>query len=228
MNDTNFIFGGITNANPNLYARLFDENGINTVSNGIGHDMAIAILDEESLNPIIILNDFYESDIDSYKSGVIDYPFANLSEGKHSLRLKVWDVYNNSAEKSLDFIVISSDNLSIQNLLKLHPNPVLDYTNFYFEHNQNNISIQVNLLIMDMQGRIVNQIDQNIFSNGFRYGPIRWNVYSEKNIKLNPGVYVYSLNATLPNGDKANSSGRLILLRLNYSLLTLNVIIFVN
>ena len=57
-----------------LCAKLYDENGINTVSNGIGHDM-LAVIDEESSNPIV-LNDFYESDIDSYKSGIIDYPFA--------------------------------------------------------------------------------------------------------------------------------------------------------
>ena len=83
MNDTNFIFGGITDANPSLYAMLYDESGINTVSNGIGHDM-LAIIDEESSNPIE-LNDFYESDINSYKSGIIDYPFNTLSEGKHTL-----------------------------------------------------------------------------------------------------------------------------------------------
>ena len=43
MNDTNFVFGGITDNNPSLYAKLFDESGINTVGNGIGHDMLAII-----------------------------------------------------------------------------------------------------------------------------------------------------------------------------------------
>ena len=209
MNDTNFVVGGITDANPSLYALLYDENGINTVSNGIGHDM-LAILDEESANPIV-LNDFYESDVNSYKSGVIDYPFNTLSEGKHTLRVKVWDVYNNSAESTTEFVVLPSDNLSIQNLLN-YPNPVVDFTSFYFEHNQKNEEMEVILQIMDLQGRIVKRIEQNIIPNGYRYGPISWDGNSEHGAELNTGVYIYSLLARLSNGKTAKNSGRLILI----------------
>ena len=102
MNDTNFIFGGITDANPSLYAMLYDESGINTVVM-VSDMICWLLLDEESSNPIE-LNDFYESDIDSYKSGIIDYPFSTLSEGKHSLTVKVWDVHNNSAEGVTEFV----------------------------------------------------------------------------------------------------------------------------
>ena len=209
MNDTNFIFGGITDANPSLYALLYDENGINTVSNGIGHDM-LAVLDGESSNPIV-LNDFYESDIDSYKSGVIDYPFNTLSEGKHTLRLKVWDVYNNSSESTTEFVVLSSNNLSIQNLIN-YPNPVVDFTSFYFEHNQNDEEMEVTLQIMDLQGRVVKELKQKIIPNGYRYGPIFWDAKSDRGAELNSGVYVYSLLARLSNGKTANNSGRLILI----------------
>ena len=209
MNDTNFIFGGITDANPSLYAILYDESGINTVSNGIGHDM-LAVIDEESSNPIE-LNDFYESDINSYKSGIIDYPFSTLSEGKHSLTVKVWDVHNNSAEGVTEFVVLSSNNLTIQNLLN-YPNPVFDFTSFYFEHNQNNEDMKVVLQIMDIQGRVVKEIKEDITPNGYRYGPIQWDGKSESGAKLNPGVYVYSLIASLSNGKTTNNSGRLILI----------------
>ena len=94
---------------------MYDESGINTVGNGIGHDM-LAIIDEESSNPIV-LNDFYESNINSYKSGTINYPLSTLSEGKHSLTVKVWDVHNNSSEGVTEFVVLSSDNLTIFNWL---------------------------------------------------------------------------------------------------------------
>ena len=209
MNDTNFIFGGITDANPSLFAKLYDESGINTVSNGIGHDM-LAIIDEESSNPIV-LNDFYESDINSYKSGIIDYPFSTLSEGKHSLTVKVWDVHNNSAEGVTEFVVLSSNNLTIQNLLN-YPNPVVDFTSFYFEHNQNNEQMKVVLQIIDLQGRVVKEIKEDITPNGYRYGPIQWDGKSESGDKLNAGVYVYSLIASLSNGKTTNNSGRLILI----------------
>ncbi|MDA9898281.1 type IX secretion system sortase PorU [Flavobacteriales bacterium] len=209
MNDTNFIMGGVTNANPSIHALLFDENGINTVSNGIGHEM-LAILDGETSSPII-LNDFYESNTDSYKSGVINYPFNTLPEGKHSLRVKIWDVHNNSAESTTEFVVMPSNNLTIQNLLN-YPNPVADFTSFYFEHNQNNEPMQITLCIMDLQGRRVNEIKQNIVPNGYRYGPITWNGTSQNGSKLKAGIYVYSMIASLSNGKTASNSGRLILI----------------
>ena len=104
MNDTNFISGGITDANPSLYALLYDESGINTTGNGIGHNM-LAVLDEATANPIV-LNDFYESDINSYKSGIIEYPFLS-SARNHNLSQGL-DVQNNSSEEDIQFFVTSS------------------------------------------------------------------------------------------------------------------------
>ena len=69
MNDENFVNGGTTNETPSLLAKLFDENGINTVGSGIGHDLT-AVLDENTENAIV-LNDFYEADLNTYKSGIV-------------------------------------------------------------------------------------------------------------------------------------------------------------
>ena len=209
MNDTNFVFGGITDNNPSLYAVLFDDSGINTVGNGIGHDM-LAILDEESANPIV-LNDFYESDINSFRRGIINYPFNTLSDGKHTLTVRVWDVHNNSSQETLEFVVISSNNLTIQNLLN-YPNPVVDYTSFYFDHNQNNEEMSIVLKILDLKGNIVKEIKDNIIPNGYKYGPIQWNGKSDSGAKLKPGMYIFSLFASLKNGEISNNSGRLILI----------------
>ena len=73
----------MTNESPTLLAKIFDENGINTVGNGIGHDIT-AVLDGNTSNPII-LNDYYESDIDSYQSGKVNFELSDLSEGEHRL-----------------------------------------------------------------------------------------------------------------------------------------------
>src|SRR5690606_3513489 len=76
LNDENFVDGGLTDENPILIAKLFDENGINTVGNGIGHDIT-AIIDEESASPIV-LNDYYNADLDTYQSGSLRYNLKNL------------------------------------------------------------------------------------------------------------------------------------------------------
>jgi len=38
----------------------------------------------------IVLNKFYESNKDDYKSGELRYPLNNLELGPHSLKLKAW------------------------------------------------------------------------------------------------------------------------------------------
>ena len=103
LNDSTFVFGGMTDENPVLLAFIRDRNGINTTGNGIGHDI-VAVLDRETNNSIV-LNDDYESDLDSYQSGTIEYAFKDLSEGRHTLELTVWDTYNNSAKAYIEFVV---------------------------------------------------------------------------------------------------------------------------
>ena len=39
MNDTTFVYGGLTDQSPSLYARIVDSSGVSTVGNGIGHDI---------------------------------------------------------------------------------------------------------------------------------------------------------------------------------------------
>ena len=126
------------------------------------------------------------------------------------MTVKVWDVHNNSSEGFTEFVVLSSDNLTIQNLLNF-PNPMVDFTSFYFEHNQNNEEMKVLLQIIDLQGRVVKEIKEDITPNGYRYGPIKWDGKSNSGVKLNEGMYVYSLIASLSNGKTTNNSGRLIL-----------------
>ncbi len=56
MNDDSFVSGGITDENPDLFAKVFDENGINMVGNGVGHNIEAVI--DENTSESIILNDF--------------------------------------------------------------------------------------------------------------------------------------------------------------------------
>ena len=57
LNDENFVSGGISNSTPLLIVSVFDENGINTVGNGIGHDIELVI--DNDLSNSVILNNYY-------------------------------------------------------------------------------------------------------------------------------------------------------------------------
>jgi hypothetical protein len=210
MNDESFVSGGITNENPKLYAILSDSSGINTVGNGIGHDIT-AILDDNSSN-LLLLNDYYESDIDDFQKGKIEYLFDELENGNHTLKVKVWDVYNNSSEKDIEFIVAESENLAIKNLLN-YPNPFTESTSFYFDHNRLNEDLDVLIQIFTISGKLVKTINTIINSNGFRSDPIYWNGLDDFGDNIGRGVYVYQIKVRSSDGETVKKIEKLVILK---------------
>lgn len=210
MNNEQFVSGGTTDESPNLFARVFDENGINTVGNGIGHDIT-AILDENTSNSII-LNNYYESDLDTYKSGEIRYAFSNLENGEHTLSLKVWDVHNNSNEKTIDFIVAESSDLALEHVLN-YPNPFTTNTTFYFEHNQICQTLDVQIQIYTISGKLVKSFDETVFTEGYRIEGINWDGRDQYGDQLGKGVYVYNVNVQSPDGLNSKKTEKLVILK---------------
>lgn len=210
MNDINFKDGGITDENPVLLAFISDENGINTVGSGIGHDI-VAILDDNSNNPLI-LNNYYKSDLNTYRSGTLTYPLFNLEEGEHEIRLTAWDVYNNSASSKLKFTVKNSSSFIISNL-RNYPNPFNDKTYFIFEHNQSEQEMHVEIRIIDIYGRVVKTIIQTVYFSGYSSQPIEWNGTSDSGKKLSQGLYIYQLTLSDLKGNIQQKTGKLIISR---------------
>jgi hypothetical protein len=193
MNDESFVIGGMTDENPLIYAKVFDESGINTVGNGIGHDI-VAVIDENTSNSIT-LNDYYESDLNSYQKGSISYKLNSLSEGKHTLRIKVWDVYNNSAEAFTEFTVSNSGDFKIEHVLN-YPNPFTTNTDFYFDHNALGQELTVRVQVFTISGKLVKTIDYIDNGESYRAGPINWDGKDEYGDRIGKGTYVYRVKVT--------------------------------
>ena len=210
MNDENFVDGGTTDENPTLVAKLFDQNGINTVGNGIGHDLT-AILDANT-DQAIVLNEYYESDLNTYQSGRITYPFQSLDEGAHSLTVKVWDVYNNSAQSEIDFIVAAEASMALEHVLN-YPNPFTTHTDFYFEHNQACDFLDVQVEVFTVAGNLVKTITQTVSTEGFKVDPISWDGRDDFGGRLGRGVYVYRVKVATPEGKKAEKFEKLVILK---------------
>lgn len=209
LNDENFVFGGYTNAEPILVADVFDPNGINTVGNGIGHDIT-AVVDNDVANAIV-LNDYYESDLNTYKSGRVTFPFETLEPGSHSLSLKVWDVHNNSGEAYTEFIVAESEEFAIERVLN-YPNPFTTHTEFYFEHNQSCSFLNVLIEVYTVSGKLVKSINTVSNTDGFRNEPISWDGRDDFGDKLATGVYVYKVSVRNPAGDQVEKFEKLVIL----------------
>ncbi|WMI69652.1 type IX secretion system sortase PorU [Mangrovimonas sp. YM274] len=197
MNDTNFVSGGITNESPTFLAKLQDDNGINTAS-GIGHDI-VAIIDGDETNPIV-LNDYYTANIDDYQNGEVSYPFRNLEPGLHTLTLKAWDVYNNSATSELQFVVHDKDQELVINNVLNYPNPFVDYTEFWFNHNSSG-NLDVSIQIFTVSGKLVRTLNGQTNADGecCNQGTsslsrsITWDGRDDFGEKIGKGVYIYKL-----------------------------------
>ncbi|MCX6233431.1 MAG: type IX secretion system sortase PorU [Bacteroidetes bacterium] len=210
MNDTNFLDGGMTNENPVLLAIVSDESGINTVGNGIGHDIT-AILDDKS-EDIKVLNDFYESDLNTYKSGSVRYPFFGLSEGPHQIKFKIWDAFNNSSEETINFVVRGSDSFTIGDMIN-YPNPFRDYTNFSFEHNSADQILDITIDIFSITGQRVKSIRSSGYAEGYRIAPIRWDGTDDNGFRLRAGIYLYRAGIRSNYGEYAEKSAKLVIYR---------------
>jgi len=210
MNDENFVFGGITNENPILIAKFFDENGINTVGSGIGHDIT-AILNDKSQESIS-LNDFFEADLDTYKSGSIQYQLSKLPEGTHKVSVKGWDVHNNSSTESTEFVVALSAEMALEHVLN-YPNPFTTRTQFFFEHNQNCQSLDVRIQVFTVSGKLVKTINKTVLTAGYRSEGIEWDGKDDFGDNIGKGVYVYRVSATTPEGKSAEKFEKLVILK---------------
>ena len=193
MNDESFVSGGITNEEPTLLAKLEDLNGINTAS-GIGHDI-VAILDGDETNPVI-LNDYYQTEVDDYTKGLVSFPFRDLEAGLHTLTLKAWDVYNNSSISEIQFIVFDKDqDLVINNVLN-YPNPFVNYTEFWFNHNSSE-PLDVSIQIFTVSGKLVRtlngQTTGGIKATSSLSRDIVWDGRDDFGAKIGKGVYIYKL-----------------------------------
>ena len=210
MNDEKFLSGSITDENPKLVARVRDDNGINTLGTGIGHDI-MAVLDNKS-EQSILLNDYYQADLNSYQSGLVRYGFTNLSEGPHELSFKVWDVYNNSSQSKIDFVVSKSAKLALQHVFN-YPNPFTTNTRFFFEHNKPCESLQVQVQIFSVSGKLVKTLETTLQCEGYRSDRLEWDGLDDFGDRIGRGVYVYRLRVLAGDGSAAEKYEKLVLLQ---------------
>jgi hypothetical protein len=209
LNDEKFVNGSVTNETPILIVKLEDSSGINILGTGIGHDL-VAVLDEDP-KQTFVLNRFYEADLDSYKKGSVHYQLPAIAAGKHVLKIKAWDVANNSNETLLEFTVAESQNLVLQHVLN-YPNPFTSHTNFWFEHNRPFEQLQLSVRIFTVSGKLVKTLSRTIFSEGNRSTELEWDGRDDYGDKLGRGVYIYILRVRAADGKTADKIEKLMIL----------------
>ncbi len=208
MNDDKWVTGGTTNSNPLMLAKLFDESGINTSGNGVGRNLTATLDDGKSF----IVNDFYQAQQNDFTHGEVRYPMSNLSEGKHILTFKAWDVYNNSSTTSTEFYVVNDVNLSVSHLLN-YPNPFFNLTTFHFDHNKAGQPLHVQIQIINVSGQVVKNLQTSFEQAPSHFENLSWDGRDDYGDKIGRGVYIYRLQVSDGQGNTINQTQKLVVLQ---------------
>jgi len=193
LGDRNFRNGDLVSNNPRLLVDLFATHGLNISGVGIGHTLE-AWLDNNQSG--IDLTEFYQGKTDSYQEGTVDYQLKNLPEGQHTLKVKAWDIFNNSSTAEVSFHVASSAGLTIKNVFN-YPNPFRTSTTFTFQHNQDS-PIDVEIKIYTLSGRLIQTLEQPSVMD--RFVRISWDGRDHDGDELANGVYFYRVIAKTQDG----------------------------
>jgi Peptidase family C25/Secretion system C-terminal sorting domain len=178
-----------------LTANISDENGINVSQAGIGHEMLLTLNDTLQ----ILANQYFTSEED-YTKGALKYAFGKLPAGTYTIKLKVWDTYNNSAEVSLKFIVENQKFkiLSVYN----YPNPFEESSSFHIEHNAENQDLTFKIEVFDGLGKVVFEKQESCYSCdkivnlGMNIEPKSWT----------KGIYFYRISANSPTENTTSTA----------------------
>ncbi len=206
LDNRNFRSGDLVSERPFLLVDLFDESGINISGGGVGHRIEAWLNDGDGID----LTDYYTGAVDSYQEGSIEYQLEELESGPHHLRMRAWDVYNNSSIEEIFFNVAASDKLSIQNVYN-YPNPFQRETVFTFQHNQNS-PIDVEVKVYTVAGRLIAHLRE--YSVTDRFVRIPWNGFDNDGDRIANGVYFYKVLARTVDGEFASEVlGRMVVMR---------------
>jgi len=209
MNDTLFRNGGMTDMNPRMLAIIEDPGGINTTGSGIGHDLT-AYLDNDQ-NKSFVLNNYFENDFDNYMKGRILYGLSDLSEGRHSLKLKAWDNFNNSTEETIIFMVETDGRFILSGLIN-YPNPAIEETRISAGHNRPDSKLEVTISIYDGTGKLVRILKSSEYAEGYQLAPVLWDGNNSGGTRVEKGIYPYRVTVSTMEGEKAAASGRIVIL----------------
>ena len=191
------------NETPLFVAKVNDQNGINTFSSGIGHDVLLTI-DQDPLQSYT-LNDYFKGSANSFSSGRFDYTLPTMQVGKHTLTFRVWDLLNNSTSKTLDFEVVTGAApvaFSVAN----YPNPVVASTRFLVQNLHPESVVSTSVEVFDLTGRkLWTSPPQN------NSEVIAWNLRCADGCKAKAGIYLYKVQVKTKHAECFTKTNKMLI-----------------
>ena len=213
VNDSMFINNSKVSSESKAFARIYDKSGINATGAGIGRDLEI-ILDEGTENTkSYVVNNFFTYENNSYQLGYIDFPLPILTSGKHTLKCRAWDVYNNSGENNISFEVVPGRDLIISEHGAI-PNPSVGETvNIWVAHNLAGEDLTVNWEIYSTVGALLAKGSKLEYSALSKFNAISWEGRGDNGNVANGNMFYYKINIKTADGLSKFIGGKFIKLR---------------
>lgn len=209
LNDSTFTEGGQVNTTPYFVARLWDQSGVNITGSSVGHDIMLTI----DNNPFLSynLNSYYEIQPGEEGEGLIRFSIPALEQGVHTAEFKVWDVQNNSTTYTFTFEVVEGLKPFITELIAT-PNPAREQVEFRLYHNLPESTLQVNISVYDLAGRLVWTTRKEGSSEGFKAYIVTWNLTDRAGSRIRPGLYLYRAAVRTAGSKEATKANKLLIL----------------
>ena len=209
LNSPDFITGDRVNETPRLFVSIEDADGINTVGNGIGHDI-VAVIDGKA-SMTYTLNDYYTSELGDYTRGTVSYLLPELDEGIHTLMFRAWDMMNNATTVTVDFEVVKGLRPRILDITTTH-SPAREHTTFMLAHDRPESEVQITVEVFDSSGRILwSHHEQTATPDN--YYTVDWGLCTASGQPLASGVYLYRATVTSTSGKSVSKVRKLTILR---------------
>lgn len=188
LDDRTFSAGDVVTPSPLLIVDLADTSGINSSGAGLGHRIE-AWIDGDPAS--VDLTDRYQTLPTSYQQGSAELRLDSLSAGRHELRVRAWDIFNNPSETTTFFKVSEQGEgaLEVVDVVNF-PNPMVRRTDFTFRHNQVR-PLDVDIAIYTVSGRRVRELQVRGVAD--RFVRIEWDGTDGDGTALANGVYLYKL-----------------------------------
>lgn len=205
VNHPTFSSGDEVNADPVVIANVNDNVGINLSMSGIGRQMSIMLDEKRSYNDVPY---YYTPASDGSPAGSIAYPLENLTEGHHTIRLKVFDTNGNSASKTVDIFVREGLSPTVFDVYA-DANPATTEANFYLSHNRPESMLTVTISVYNLLGHKLWSQTSTGRSDMYLTAPVTWDLTDATGRRVPRGIYVYSATVTA-DGENFTTASRKI------------------
>ena len=206
LNSENFNNEDQVNESPVVLAEITDDSGINYSTAGVGHTMTLTLDGSTTYSNLI---DYYTPRAaTSGSSGTLSYTLNDLTPGRHLLRLRVWDVYNNISERTVSFNVVKGLKPDIYEVYSTN-NPARYETTFFVKHNRPDAVLTMGIEVYDLMGRLVWRTRQNGVSDSYTSFPVTWDLRDLGGRRVPRGIYVYRAILSSDGIQEATKSKKL-------------------